>query len=71
MSAYVKIPRGSWHATLTFTRTGSVLTRCGRLVPGPKHTVDDQLPLNEKSCESCLRLEAHDKVAIANDTVAG
>lgn len=59
--SFVKIPRGSWHSILTFTRNGSVLTRCGRLVPGPNHTLDDEMPLGQRSCESCLRLEAHDR----------
>lgn len=48
----------SWHVVLTITRTGSALTRCGRLIPQPR--IQDALPLDEKSCESCLRLVAHD-----------
>lgn len=63
MSTYVQVPRASWHSILTYTRAGSILTRCGRLIPGPKHKVDDQLPLNAKSCESCLRLTEHDRAA--------
>lgn len=60
MSTYVRVPRASWHIILTYTRAGSILTRCGRLVPGPRHILDDHLPLNQKSCESCARLALHD-----------
>jgi hypothetical protein len=59
--SYVKVPNGSWHTMLTYTPAGSILTRCGRLVKGPTHTLDDAIPLDEKSCESCLRLEQHDR----------
>jgi hypothetical protein len=49
----------SWHSIRTYTRVGSILTRCGRLI-GPDHQIVDVLPLGERSCESCLRLVAHD-----------
>ena len=59
-------PRLSWHVVWkTFTEQGSSrLTyrqmRCGRWVGESSLTVDD-LPLNEKSCESCARLTLHDQ----------
>lgn len=59
--------RGSWHSLLTFTRAGSVLTRCGRLIPGgPDHRLSDSLPLDERSCEVCLRLALHDGEAVGD-----
>lgn len=60
MPTYVRFPDRSWHSFLTYTRSGSVLTRCGRLIPGPDHQLADALPLDERSCESCLRLAARD-----------
>jgi hypothetical protein len=48
----------SWHI-LDGTEGGQDLTRCGRWVPNKatiEHSAD--LPLSDKSCETCLRLEA-------------
>jgi hypothetical protein len=60
----------SWHSIRTWTRTGAILTRCGRLV-GPGQAIADGLPLDERSCETCLRLTAHDEdiLATENDVV--
>ena len=44
----------SWH----LAREGNHATRCGLWVETPI-TADD-LPLGEKSCETCLRLVEHD-----------
>jgi hypothetical protein len=60
--SYVHLPseRSSWHSLMTYTRAGGALTRCGRFVPGPNPRVVDALPLDERSCESCLRLAIRD-----------
>ena len=54
---YVRIR--SWHL-LAEGVEDDALTRCGRkasaLAP-----VADELPLDERSCETCLRLAAHDE----------
>lgn len=63
--------RSSWHSMLTFTRNGSVLTRCGRLVPGPDQRLSDSLPMGEKSCETCWRLLAHDGEVEATEPTMG
>jgi len=55
MDRWIKIR--SWHRLTTFTRAGGALTRCGRRVDPPLTTADD-FPVDEKTCESCLRLEA-------------
>jgi len=47
-------PRLSWHIV---GRGGA--TRCGRWIPVPSPSADD-LPMGEKSCETCLRLTAWD-----------
>ena len=49
----------SVHVLRTFTRDGGAITRCGRRVPPPVTEFDD-LPLTDRSCETCLRLTAHD-----------
>jgi hypothetical protein len=49
---WVKIK--SWHLV------ANGRTRCGRLYVIPSPTVDD-LPLGERSCESCARLLIHDQ----------
>ena len=49
-------PRLSWHIVGRM-RFGA--TRCGRWIPVPSPTADD-LPMGEKSCESCARLLIHD-----------
>jgi hypothetical protein len=58
--SYVRWPsrRGSIHVIATFTRSGGVLTRCGRFITPPV----EELPglTNQRSCESCLRLQARD-----------
>jgi hypothetical protein len=44
----------SWHAVRTFTRVpGRAIALCGRWLTGPFVTA---LPLNDKTCETCLRL---------------
>jgi hypothetical protein len=57
---YVKI--ASWHQVLTPTRAfNTYRTLCGRTVTTDPLAVSrvgplDELPLDEKSCETCLRL---------------
>jgi hypothetical protein len=48
-------PRLSWHVV---GRGGA--TRCGRWIPVPSPSAAD-LPMGEKSCESCTRLVLHDQ----------
>ncbi len=48
---YVRIPGRSWHID-----AGNSLTRCGRLWPDAAERAE-RLPLDAKSCESCLRLD--------------
>jgi hypothetical protein len=68
--SYVKIR--SWHAITFFDRGGAARTRCGRRVavqgtitsgpggPTEVRATADELPLGDKSCETCLRLRAKD-----------
>ena len=52
---YVRIV--SWHVVrIDRSRGGFIRTRCGRYVP--EGQIEEQLPLGEKSCETCLRLAA-------------
>lgn len=44
----------SWHIVRLTSRGGMLQTYCGRWKPPGTPTVD-QLPMNEKSCESCAR----------------
>ena len=54
MQGYVRFR--SWHVIKTWTRVpGRALTLCGRLATG---ATADVLPLGDKSCETCLRLQA-------------
>lgn len=54
MMKYVRIR--SWHVILTPTRAfDTYRTRCGRTVTTT--AVTNELPLDEKSCETCLRLD--------------
>ena len=54
---YVKIR--SWHLVATPTRAFQTFrTRCGRTVKS--FDTAPELPLDEKSCETCLRLAARD-----------
>jgi hypothetical protein len=54
---YVRIV--SWHVVrIDRSRGGFIRTRCGRYVP--EGQIEEQLPLGEKSCETCLRLAATD-----------
>lgn len=49
---YIKIR--SWHVIRTWTRVpGRAITLCGRDADG---LTENTLPLDEKSCETCLRL---------------
>jgi hypothetical protein len=50
-------PRLSWHIV---GRMRGGATRCGRWIPVPSPSADD-LPLDEKSCETCLRLDKRDR----------
>lgn len=68
---YVKI--ASWHIEAMTFRGGAVKTRCGRTAtpvgtlahPGDGpivvHATSDTLPLDERSCETCLRLNERDE----------
>jgi hypothetical protein len=62
MTEWVRIR--SWHL-LRPTRSlpDTAWTRCGRKVADPVIVPD--LPLDAKSCETCLRLAAHDDEARA------
>ena len=54
---YVQIV--SWHVVWIDRSGGAFIrTRCGRYVPDG--TIQEELPLGEKSCETCLRLAATD-----------
>lgn len=54
MSEFVKIR--SWHIIRTWTRVPRrAVTLCGRRAEGESA---DTLPMDEKSCESCLRIAA-------------
>lgn len=44
----------SWHLMSSY---GPERTYCGRT--GPFNATRDALPMDEKSCESCLRVQAH------------
>jgi hypothetical protein len=58
----------SWHVVLTPTRMfDTYRTRCGRTVV-TKDTRDD-LPMGERSCETCLRLAVRAEESPANDEV--
>jgi hypothetical protein len=56
--SYVRIR--SWHRVAPVSRGGLPKTRCGRWadLAAP---VSDELPIGEKSCETCLRLHARDE----------
>lgn len=67
---YVKLD--SWHEAEVLDEddviaiaAGVKRTRCGLEVPGGSPS-DSELPLDEKSCESCLRLARHDAESPAN-----
>ena len=63
----------SWHV-LSRVTAGGWQTRCGlRRSESARWPVADQLPLDDKSCESCLRYTARDeaRLNVANDEVAG
>ncbi len=50
----------SWHRVSGVSRANRPLTaRCGKPFPVDAPT-SETLPLDERSCESCLRLVAHD-----------
>jgi hypothetical protein len=54
MERYVKIR--SWHIIRTFTRVpGGAITLCGKRTQGAP--MSQVLPLVDKSCETCLRLD--------------
>lgn len=53
MFEYIRIR--SVHVVRTWTRVpGRAITLCGRMATG---ATSDELPLEEKSCETCLRLK--------------
>jgi hypothetical protein len=63
----------SWHLIVGTDRGGVVRTRCGRRVAVQGtitsggvgelvlHPTAPELPLGDRSCETCLRLAAHDE----------
>ena len=54
MSEFVRIR--SWHVIRTWTRMpGRAITLCGRTSDGES---SPDLPMDEKSCETCLRIRA-------------
>ena len=56
---YVKIR--SWHLVFSSPTIGTWRTRCGRTVTIREHVYTTHgFPLDEKSCETCLRLAAND-----------
>lgn len=57
----------SWHTYAFTSRGGLHKTRCGLWLPGTAPT-SDTLPMDERSCESCLRLAVWDEQNVPNDT---
>jgi hypothetical protein len=56
---YVRII--SWHVVWIDRSLGtSIRTRCGRFVPKRPAEFIEELPLGDKSCETCLRLSISD-----------
>ena len=51
----------SWHRIRTVTRVGTFVTLCGRLAPSSAATADEFG--EERSCESCLRIESQEATA--------
>ena len=49
----------SWHIVKLLSRGGLIGTYCGRWLPQQTQTVD-QLPMDEKSCETCHRIALKD-----------
>ncbi len=47
----------SWHVVRYTSRTGGVRTLCGQWI-APPVTPEASFPYGEKTCESCLRLQA-------------
>lgn len=68
--SYLKVR--SWHRIDRVDDRGWH-TRCGLLVTTEKVPASDTIPLDEKSCETCLRLAAHDAEPrnVDNDVVPG
>jgi hypothetical protein len=64
--SYLKI--GSWHVIALVDDAGWH-TRCGRLVMTEPAPATGQLPLGEKSCETCLRLTVSDEGKEATNDV--
>jgi len=60
MPRYFKIQ--SWHVTAGFDGVAELESRCGKKGNDSSLTADE-LPLGEKSCETCLRLDASDRDA--------
>lgn len=55
MKTYFKIR--SWHITRTISRAGWYIGFCGKVaVPVHGDLLSDELPGDEKSCESCLKI---------------
>lgn len=50
----------SWHAYRYTSRSGRYIARCGRWTNSREPELRNVLPLGEHSCETCLRLLAHD-----------
>jgi hypothetical protein len=59
----------SWHRIVGWSRAGYAITRCGRTVAikgsigslSEIHVTAEHLRLDDPSCETCLRLTAHDQ----------
>jgi len=52
----------SWHYVRTFTRMqGGFISRCGKSGNTGESGFKPDPPLDEKSCETCLRLKEHDE----------
>lgn len=56
----------SWHVLARVT-AGGWQTRCGRHI-NEEADVSDKLPLNDRTCESCLRYAASDEDRLNVDT---
>ena len=53
------IRRKSWHIISTWTRVpGRAIALCGLVIEGPEM---DIFPAGERTCETCLRLDARHK----------
>lgn len=58
MTTYARII--SWHRVRFMSRGSQYWTRCGKWAP-TNSPVSDTIPLDEKTCETCLRLTLRDE----------